>query len=119
MTEHNRDEGQEVRKEQLDKLLELVTEAASKAKVNVNWQESGKYTADVEKRLLGWLVGVATLLLVSGITAAVVGYGNFQALQKVVEAQQRELDQHQRTLEYILEGRSGVTRGGPNGPTTP
>lgn len=92
--------------EQLTHLSRLIAEAAARATVDIRYQESGG-----DKRLLQWLVGLATTLLATAIVGGIVAYGSIHDLKSTLDTWRADTEKRLDRIENRLDGRSGIARG--------
>lgn len=91
----------------LDKITRMVAQLVAREmrekSIEVNYSEGSN------ERLLKWLLGLVTLLLVAAITGGIITYGTVQELRAQVEAQQRQLDRIEDRLKPTYRGSSADT----------
>ena len=82
------------------------------ASVVRNMQPQVNYNEGANDRLLKWLLGLVSALILASIVGAVGVYGIVEALRATVQSVNQRLDR----IEDRLDGRSGITRGGTYDP---
>ena len=73
-----------------------------------NMQPQMRYSEGANDRLLKWLLGLVSALILASIVGAIGVYGIVEALRATVQSVNQRLDR----IEDRLDGRSGITRGG-------
>lgn len=86
--------------------IELIVRCVRELQPRVNYRERG------DDRLLKWLLGLVSALILAFIIGAVGVYGIVEGHDATVKSINSRLDR----IEDRLDGRSGITRGGPNEP---
>lgn len=88
--------------------VDLIVRAVQKIRPQVNYSESG------DARLLKWVLGLISSLAVGGIVGGIGVYGTIQSVQATVQAIRDDTNRRLERIENRLDGRSGITRGGPD-----
>jgi len=103
-------DARELRGRRLDpEEIELIVRCVRELQPRVEYRERGG-----DDRLLKLLLGLVSALILMAIAGGIGVYGVVQGHDATVTSINKRLDR----IEDRLDGRSGITRGGPNEPTT-
>jgi hypothetical protein len=97
----------ELRGRKLDQAeIEMIVRCVRELQPRISWQERG------DDRLLKWLLGLVSALLLAFIIGAIGVYGVVQGHDATVKSINSRLDR----IEDRMDGKSGVMRGVPDAP---
>lgn len=86
--------------------IELIVRCVRELQPRISYRERG------DDRLLKWLLGLVSTLILAAIVGAIGVYGIVEGHDATVKSINSRLDR----IEDRLDGRSGITRGEPNEP---